>query len=85
MLDIWLTVRVRGGQESARLCLDEGGEIGRDADLPGAAFFRSSIQITWADERHELAHAKCDILPTIGGQVDDGDRGGRKLGLKRGQ
>src|SRR5262245_34618161 len=84
MLDMWLTVRVRGGRESARLCLDEG-EIGRDANLPRAAFFRSSIQITWANERHQLTRAKCDILPVIDGQVDDGDRGGRKLGLERGQ
>src|SRR5260370_29844199 len=31
MLDIWLALGVRGGEENARLRFDEAGEIGRDA------------------------------------------------------
>src|SRR5262249_39555531 len=43
MLDVGLAVGVRGGEEDARLRRDEGGELGRDPGLPGAALLPGRI------------------------------------------
>jgi hypothetical protein len=43
MLDIGLSLRVRGGEKNARLRLDKACKIGRDPCLPGASFLHVLI------------------------------------------
>src|SRR5262245_37132771 len=73
MLDVGLAVLVRSAQKNARLRLDEAGEIGRDPDLPGAAFLHALVGAAGAFAGLQCLDARCerDVARVARGPVHD--------------